>query len=120
MYVVNVRDARESKTPHGKSVRWLVTKEVGAPNFEMRYFEIGKESEPSESSHPWEHEVFVVKGEGMVRSGGVERKIEAGDALFIPPHEAHTFWNLREEPLGFICIIPAGCEDNVKPRTEGE
>lgn len=116
MYIINVKDAKELKTPHGKSIRWLLSKEIGTPNFEMRYFEVTRESEPSEDKHPWEHEVFVVKGEGIVKSGGAEKKSEPGDAIFIPPNEPHRFSNVKEEPFGFICVIPKGCEDNVKDR----
>jgi len=118
MYMINVKDAKELKTPHGKLIRWLLSEEIGAPNFEMRYFEINKESEPSEERHPWEHEVFVVKGEGIVKSGGVEKKVKPGDAIFILPNEQHMFLNAKEEPLSFICIIPKGCENHVKEKKD--
>lgn len=114
MYIINVRNAKELKTPHGKTVKWLLSKEVGAPNFEMRYFEINRESRFSEERHPWEHEVFVVKGEGIIRSGVTEKKVHIGDAILISPNEAHGFLNFREKPFGFICVIPKGYEDNVK------
>ena len=116
MYVINIKDAKELKTPHGKSIRWLLSKEIGAPNFEMRYFEIPQGAKPSEDKHPWEHEVFVVKGEGIVKAGGEERKVRSGDAIFIPPNEPHMFLNVREKPFGFICVIPKGCEDYVKEK----
>jgi len=92
MYIINIKDAKELKTPHGKSVRWLLSTEIGVPNFEMRYFEVTEESKPSEDKHPWEHEVFVVRGEGIVKAGG------------------------EEEPFGFICVIPKGCEDHIKEK----
>jgi quercetin dioxygenase-like cupin family protein len=116
MYVMNIRDAEELKTPHGKSIKWLLSKENGVPNFEMRYFEVTKDSKPSEDKHPWEHEVFIVRGEGIVRSGGVEQKVGFGDAIFIPPDELHQFSNFGDEPFGFICIIPKGCEDKMKDK----
>ena len=114
MYVVSVADTKELTTPHGKRLKWLLTKEIGAPNFEMRYFEIPESAEYSEGAHPWEHEIFVVKGEGILRSGGEERVIKPGDAVFIPSDETHGFQNPWEEALGLICVIPAGCEDHVK------
>ncbi|MCK4419105.1 cupin domain-containing protein [Candidatus Aerophobetes bacterium] len=120
MYMINIKDAKELKTPHGKSIRWLLSEEIGVPNFEMRYFEINKESEPSEDKHPWEHEVFVVKGQGIVKSGGVEKKVKAEDAILIPANEPHQFSNLKEDPFGFICVIPKGCEDNVKDRKSNQ
>jgi quercetin dioxygenase-like cupin family protein len=114
MYIINIKDAKELKTPHGKSIKWLLSKENGVPNFEMRYFEVTRDSAPSEDRHPWEHEVFVVRGEGQIKSGGVERTVRFGDAIYIPPNEMHQFSNFEEEPLGFICIIPKGCEDKMK------
>lgn len=116
MYIINVKDAKELKTPHGKLVRWLLSAKTGTPNFEMRYFEVTAESEPSEDKHPWEHEVFVVKGKGNIKSGKIEKRVKPGDAIFIPPNEPHLFLNTRKEPLGFICIIPKGCENNIKGR----
>jgi len=47
-----------------------LSKEIGVPNFEMRYFEVTRESKPSEDRHLWEHEIFVVRGEGSIKSGG--------------------------------------------------
>ena len=114
MYITNIKDSKELKTPYGKSIKWLLTKENGAPNFEMRYFEVTKESKPSEDKHPWEHEVFVVRGKGIIRSGGLEKKVGFGDAIFIPANELHQFSNFEEEPFGFICIIPKGYEDKMK------
>lgn len=52
MYITNIKGTKELKTPHGKSIRWLLPKEIGVPNFEMRYFEVKKESIPSEEKHP--------------------------------------------------------------------
>ena len=120
MYIINIKDAIELKTPHGKSIKWLLTKEKGTPNFEMRYFEVTKENKPSEDKHPWEHEVFVVRGEGIIKSEGVEKKVGLGDAILIAPNETHQFLNFREGPFGFICIIPNGYEDHIKDKKLNE
>jgi len=114
MYVTNIKNTKELKTPSGKSIWWLLPKEIGTPNFEMRYFEVRKGIESKEEKHPFEHEVFVVKGEGIIKSEGTETKVKPGDAVFIAPNEPHQFLNLKESPLGFICVIPNGCEDNRK------
>jgi len=116
LYIINVNDAEESRTPHGKLVKWLLSKEIGAPNFEMRYFELDRRSKGKEEAHPFEHEIYVLKGEGVIMSGGVPHRIKPGDAILILPNEPHQFLNLREEPLAFICVIPKGCEDHIKRR----
>jgi len=114
MYTANIKSTKEQKTPSGKSVWWLLSKEIGTPNFEMRYFEVKKGIKGKEEKHPFEHEVFVVKGEGVIKSGETETKIKPGDAIFIAPNELHQFFNFRKDPVGFICIIPNGCEDHLK------
>ena len=114
MYKTTIRETEELKTPSGKSVWWLLSKEVGTPNFEMRYFEVEKGVEGTEESHPFEHEVFVLKGEGVIKSQDKEVSIKRGDAIYIAPNEFHQFFCLGEESLGFICIIPKGCEDHLK------
>lgn len=114
MRIVNVADAEETRTPHGKKAKWLLSEEMGTPNFEMRYFEVSRESKGEEEVHPFEHEVYVVKGEGTIRSRGKEFRISPGDAMLILPNELHQFSNSKEEPLCFICVIPNGCEDHIK------
>ena len=47
-------------------VRWLVTKDIGASNFAMRLFEMQPGGNSPLHSHDWEHEVFILEGEGTV------------------------------------------------------
>jgi len=114
MFVTDIQKTERLTTPSGKSVWWLLSREIGTPNFEMRYFEVEKGIEGMEESHPFEHEIFVIKGKGVIKSGQHEVKIQEGDAIYVAPNELHQFFNLGEESLGFICIIPNGCEDHLK------
>ena len=34
MYITNIKNTKELKTPHNKSIKWLLPKEIGVPNFE--------------------------------------------------------------------------------------
>ncbi len=117
MYRINVNEVKEIRTPHGKKVRWLIPKEIGAQNFEMRYFTITNESQSSEESHPWEHQIYVLSGKGILQSGTTELVVSPGDAIYIAPNEPHCVKNIPDEILTFICMIPAGCEDRVKEQT---
>ncbi len=66
-------------------------------------------------SHPHEHEVFIVKGRGIlqgIRDGRpCEVELKPGQAIFIPGNEDHQWLNPYNEPLGIICVIPCGAED---------
>ncbi|MEM3507966.1 MAG: cupin domain-containing protein [Nitrososphaerota archaeon] len=87
-------------------VRWLITKEIGAENFAMRLFEIEPEGYTPLHEHPWEHEVFILEGEGMVIGGDKEKKFKEGDVVFIPPGEKHQFRNTGKRIVKLLCLIP--------------
>jgi quercetin dioxygenase-like cupin family protein len=87
-------------------VRWLITKEMGAPNFAMRLFEMEPRGHSPFHSHPWEHEVFILEGEGFMVSDEGEKRFKAGDVIFILPDEKHQFRNNGEKTVKFLCIVP--------------
>jgi quercetin dioxygenase-like cupin family protein len=87
-------------------VRWLITKEMGAPNFAMRLFEVGKGGCSPFHNHPWEHEVFILEGEGEVMSEKGSTKFKQGDVVFVLPNEKHQFKNDGRKTLKFICLVP--------------
>jgi len=77
----------------------------------MRYFEISPGNATSLGSHPWEHEIFIVKGKGIVKGSAEEHTLTAGDAVYIPPpNEYHQFINNDKVTFRFICVIPKGYE----------
>ena len=90
----------------GCQVRWLVGKSDGAPNFSMRQYEVAASGFTPRHSHPYEHEVFVLEGEGTVLEGSEEHPIKAGDVVFVAPNEIHQFKNCGSSPLKFLCLIP--------------
>jgi len=87
-------------------MRELLTARDGAPTFAMRQFEVSPGGHTPYHSHPWEHEVFVLSGTGLVRLEGDEAAISAGDAVLIAPGETHSFQCVGEEALIFLCLIP--------------
>jgi quercetin dioxygenase-like cupin family protein len=48
----------------------------------------------------------VLEGEGLVVGGKEEKKIKAGDAVFMPPNEKHQFKNNGKKTLKFLCLVP--------------
>lgn len=87
-------------------VRWLITKEVGAENFAMRLFEIEPGGCTPLHSHPWEHEVFIIEGEGKVLGSNGCETFKPGDAIFIKPNETHQFINSGSRTVKLLCLIP--------------
>ena len=92
-------------------VRWLVGKSDGAGNFSMRQFEVGVGGHTPKHSHDYEHEVFVLDGEGTVLENERLHTIKSGDVLFVAPNEIHQFTNTGDQPLKFLCLIPNSAMD---------
>jgi quercetin dioxygenase-like cupin family protein len=89
-------------------IRWLIT----GPNFDMRLLEIEENHGTPRSPHihPWEHEIFIVEGDGVVWDGDKRSQFSKGDVIYIPPGEPYTFINLGKNTLRFICFIPSGVD----------
>ena len=112
MHKINIDEIKEKSINRGYrkgvSIRYLVVEEFGAPNFEMRYFELEKGVATSLDVHPSEHEVFVVRGQGTLILKGKEYPLRPNDALLIEPNEQHQFRHRGDGPFGFICMVPNG------------
>ncbi len=92
----------------GVKVRWLLRTEHGAEHIWMRIFEVEPGGYTPYHRHPWEHEVFVLEGEGVVvGEGGRELPIRPGTVVFVAPNEPHQFRNTGQGGLRFICLVPA-------------
>ena len=91
---------------HGCQVRWLVDETTGAPNFAMRQFEVAPGGYTPRHCHPYEHEVFVLEGQGVVFEGDKEHRLAAGDFVLVTPDEVHQFRNTGDVPLKFLCLVP--------------
>ena len=90
----------------GVTIRWVIAEKDGAPNFSMRVFELEPGGYSPHHSHPWEHEVFILEGQGAIVREGEDVPITKGDVLFIAPGETHQLKNTATEPMEFICLIP--------------
>lgn len=109
MKILHYQDVKAKDADEGASklkMRWLITKEMGAENFAMRLFEMERGGHSPFHSHPWEHEVFILEGEGLVVGEERERKFKAGNAIFIPPNEKHQFKNNGQKIVKFLCLVP--------------
>ncbi len=112
MHKINIDEIPEKSINRvymrGVSVRYLIVEEFGAPNFEMRYFELQKGGKTSLDRHGYEHEVFILKGRGKLLLNGKEYDLRPNDAVLIEPWEEHQFIQIGEQLFGFLCIVPNG------------
>jgi quercetin dioxygenase-like cupin family protein len=72
----------------------------------MRPFAVAAGGHTPRHSHPYEHEVFVLEGSGVVFEGDQQHPLHAGDVVFVRPDEVHQFKNTGAGPLKFLCLVP--------------
>ncbi len=102
----------------GCHVRWLVGEKDGAPTFAMRQFEVVPGGFTPRHHHPYEHEVYVLEGNGEVYEGDQAHPLRAGDVVLVKPNEVHQFRNTGNSTMKFLCLIPnsaAGKQVTVVP-----
>ncbi len=90
----------------GVTLREIFTAETGAPTFALRHFEVAPGCAAHAHFHPWEHEVYILEGEGEIVGEDGVAPFRAGDCCYTAPNELHQFRNTGETPLRFLCVIP--------------
>ncbi len=90
---------------HGVRIRWLIGSKDAPPNFYMRRFEISPGGSTPRHSHAWEHEVYILEGEGSVLNKGREDAFHAGDVIYVPPDEEHAF-RAGKVSVALLCLVP--------------
>ena len=90
----------------GCRVRWLIGEGEQAPTFAMREFEVEAGGHTPKHFHDYEHEVYVLAGQGVILDGDKERPLNAGDVVFVAPNDVHQFRNTGSDPMRFLCLIP--------------
>jgi quercetin dioxygenase-like cupin family protein len=87
-------------------IRWLISREHGAPNFAMRMFELQPGGHTPLHTHSQEHEVFILDGEGTFVFEGQQHPFGAEYVIFVPPNKEHRFVNTGDSLLRMLCVIP--------------
>jgi len=97
----------EAKEVEGSSklrLRWLNTD--GSRNFAVRHIEIEPDGYSPYHRHSWEHEIFVLEGNGVAVGAKKEASISVGDLVSISANEVHQIKNNGEKTLKLLCMIP--------------
>lgn len=76
----------------GEATR-LVSLEDKPPTCTMSYSVIEPGKTSSHHIHPWEHEVYILEGSGVLVCDGKEYPVREGDGMFIPPNVDHYTLN---------------------------
>ena len=110
VYVGHVSEVEEEDVDPSMArdakIQWLINEEKGAINYALRRFRILPGGEIRRHQHPWEHEIYVLSGKGVIGCCDGEVEVTEGNFLFIPPDKPHWYRNPSTEDFVFLCIIP--------------
>jgi quercetin dioxygenase-like cupin family protein len=96
------------------SETWMIGKKEGAENFAFRYYQVESGGNTRKEQHAYDHGILILQGSGKVLLGEDTHNVSRGDIIHIPPDALHQLSNKGEEPLGFLCVIPARREKGGK------
>jgi quercetin dioxygenase-like cupin family protein len=97
----------------GTSIRILLSDELdGAPVYNMRMIEVEPGGHTPLHSHPYEHENYVLEGQGRVLIEGVMYPVGPGTVILVAPNALHQYQNTGHNLLRFLCSVPV---ENLRP-----
>ena len=107
VHYTDIPSEKFGNTAPGTSLRWLIDDDHdNAPVYALRMVEIELGGHTPRHSHPYEHENFVVEGQGRVLVNGEWHVLRRGDVVFVPANMEHTYENTGNVVFKFLCGIP--------------
>jgi len=88
------------------SMQVMVGRQDDAPNFSLRHFIVEPGGHTPRHQHNYEHENYIIEGNGTVECDGEIKEVRVGDTLYIPANKVHQFCNPSDTPLRFLCLVP--------------
>ncbi len=112
MEIVNLDQAEPFRTKDGSEIRELLAhRNSSIRNQSLAEAKIPVGGSTMEHYHPKAEEIyFITHGMGRMRLGQAEREVRPGDAIAIPPGQAHKLWNTGKEPLCLLCCCAPAYE----------
>jgi quercetin dioxygenase-like cupin family protein/CheY-like chemotaxis protein len=106
MKIKNYRKVQAEQLEPGITQRWLIGELDDAPNFALKLVELDADIVSPVYTHPWEDEVFVLRGSGALLGPEGEVAIGEGDVIYIPSMERHQIANRGERELCLLMSVP--------------
>lgn len=110
MSEVPAADVSQGTDVVGVVKRVLIGPRDGAPTFAVRLFSLAPGGHTLAHSHPFEHGVIVLAGEGTALTAAGPAPLRQGSVVFMPPGEHHQFRNTGSTPLDLLCVVPVHVE----------
>lgn len=111
MHITNLEKAPKTKPDmagaEGVIKQVPVSKEHGAPIFSLRVFTLEPGGHTPHHAHPFEHENYIIEGQGAILIGDREHPVKKGDFVLVMPDEKHQYRNTSStKDFVMICAVP--------------
>ena len=114
-----IRNYRSLHTQGGAPMR-LISLEDNPPTCTMTLSVIEPGKTSAHHIHPWEHEVYIIEGTGVLLCDGKEYPVKQGDGMFIPGNVDHyTLNNATRGAIRRIEINPLIASQSGGARNQG-
>ena len=94
------------KAAPGVTKQVLIGPADGVPTFVMRRFVLKRGAATPWHKHNWEHEVFVMQGQGLAVAEKGKTRLRRGSVVFVPAREMHQFKNAGKTSFSMLCLVP--------------
>jgi len=99
------KEAVTAEGSRGARIQWLLGIKDNVPHFYMRLVTVEPGGVIPLHNHEVIHEMYILRGHGVVLHPDGEIPISEGDFVYMPGKEIHGTKNTGAEPLQFICCI---------------
>jgi mannose-6-phosphate isomerase-like protein (cupin superfamily) len=106
MLIINRRDSKVLRTPHGSEIRPLIDRTT-AP---ITTCSLAEEMlPPGATITPHHHQVieeiyYIIEGAGVMTIGDERRDVGAGDAIYIPKNHRHSLTNTGATVMKLLLV----------------
>jgi quercetin dioxygenase-like cupin family protein len=97
--------ADEVKDGTGTVRQVLIGPDEG-PHFAMRRFIMQPGGGMPRHTNKVEHEQYVLRGAATITLGDETHRVKAGDVVYIPAGQPHSYRAEGSEPFEFLCVVP--------------
>ena len=101
-----VRAKPSTVAPGATTIRQIVGEPNELAHFVMRVVDLQPGQSTPLHAHWWEHGLYILAGQGRVRTPEAEYPVSAGSVVFVPGNETHQFVNDGDGALRYICVVP--------------
>jgi quercetin dioxygenase-like cupin family protein len=88
------------------TVRQVLIGPDQGPNFALRRFIMQPGGGMPRHTNTVEHEQYVLRGAATVTLGAETHRVKAGDVVYIPAGQPHSYRAEGDEPFEFLCVVP--------------